>query len=635
MPAAAVFAIGSAVLGLAIALLVQRIAREPGWKDHRAFALVALTAGLDSLANLHSTLPMAAPAAVLLARLQLLLLGLHLAAWHRFASGALADLRGPAERLAVHGAAALGLVSLVPGLVYRPWMGEHDVPWLGWRYFDPVPTAFGNLVLALFVASGLALVLRFARAWRRGVPRTGLPLAGLLLTLAMASHDALVTAGAFSMPLLLDFGFVAPIAAVAYAMVARFAADARALASLRQHLEEEVAARTGDLERTRSALHQAQKLGALGQFAAGVAHEVNNPAAVVSANLGWLAETGVSRRCDDPEVRECLGESVAAMERIAHVVRQLLDASRVAAHSAKVPLRAVPLARVAAEAARVARARLGDRVTLVTAVPLQLHALGEEHLLVQVVGNLVVNAVQAVPAGRGDGRVTVSAERVPPGVRLVVEDNGAGMSPEVMQRLFEPFFSTKPRGSGTGLGLAVSRGFVMSMGGSLRFESQPGRGTRAILELEEGEEGVPGTAPAAAAPAPLAEVGGLHLLLVDDEPHALSSLRRLLEARFQVSVAGGVEEALARCAEQRFDLVLADVLMPAGGGERLLLELRRRWPEAAERLVFLTGGVASEEVRRFLAGQAQPVLHKPLDVAALAEVARRLRGPSYSGATGA
>jgi CheY-like chemotaxis protein len=201
----------------------------------------------------------------------------------------------------------------------------------------------------------------------------------------------------------------------------------------------------------------------------------------------------------------------------------------------------------------------------------------------------------------------------------VVEDNGAGIEPDVLRRVFEPFFTTKPFGSGTGLGLAVSRGLVVSLGGDLRLESQPGQGTRALVELARAD------APVRDEPRPaLARQTGpkLRLLLVDDEPGFLSSVRRLLEARYRVEVASGVDEGLACLAvEGAFDLVLCDVMMPAGGGERLYQTLLGSQPALARRIVFLTGGAVTEGARRFLHAQPQPVLHKPLDLGELARAA--------------
>ena len=103
----------------------------------------------------------------------------------------------------------------------------------------------------------------------------------------------------------------------------------------------------------------------------------------------------------------------------------------------------------------------------------------------QVLVNLILNGAQAIPEERRDGLVVVRGERSPGRVRLVVEDDGAGMAPEVLRRAFEPFFTTKPFGVGTGLGLAVSRGLLHGLGGDLRFEGAAGGGTRAVVDLPE------------------------------------------------------------------------------------------------------------------------------------------------------
>jgi signal transduction histidine kinase len=273
------------------------------------------------------------------------------------------------------------------------------------------------------------------------------------------------------------------VAAIGYSLTDRFAADARSLAELRTRLENLVDERTRELATALEALHRSEKLAALGQFAAGVAHEVNNPAAVVTANLSYLSECKDEEGAWPDDTGECVRESLGSMERIARIVRQLLDAGRLSASPAATG--AVALAPVARESLRTARARCGTRVRLVDEVDAQAAALGQEAVLLQVLVNLVVNAVQAIPPGRADGRVTVRSERAGGRVRLLVEDNGSGMKPEVLRRVFEPFFSTKPFGVGTGLGLAVSRGLVQSLGGDLRLESTPGGGTRATVELPE------------------------------------------------------------------------------------------------------------------------------------------------------
>jgi signal transduction histidine kinase len=123
-------------------------------------------------------------------------------------------------------------------------------------------------------------------------------------------------------------------------------------------------------------------------------------------------------------------------------------------------------------------------VLLVSTVPAGAYVLGHESLLVQVFSNLLVNAIQSVPEHSGNGQVVVRLDEAGGRSRIAVEDNGEGIAPDVLSRIFEPFFTTKPAGVGTGLGLAVSRGLVAGLGGELRLESERGKGTRAIVELQ-------------------------------------------------------------------------------------------------------------------------------------------------------
>jgi CheY-like chemotaxis protein/anti-sigma regulatory factor (Ser/Thr protein kinase) len=312
-------------------------------------------------------------------------------------------------------------------------------------------------------------------------------------------------------------------------------------------------------------------------------------------------------------------ESIVAVKRIAMIVRQLLDAGRLAATSE--PRSSVELRPLAEGALSVARARFGKHTRLTNLVPDGLRVSAQEGVLAQVLVNLVVNGAQAIPDLRSDGAVVVSAELSGARVRIVVEDDGAGMEPEVLRRAFEPFFTTKPFGSGTGLGLAVSQGLVVSLGGEMRLESEPGKGTRAIVELDKAEP--PGAQPAPSAPESIRSPR-LRLLIVDDEAGVLRALERLLEGRYVVQVATGTVDGLARMQAEEFDVVLCDVMMPSGGGELLYRTLLSRAPALARRIIFFTGGAVTEGARTFLLSQPQPVLLKPLDLEQLARIAERM-----------
>ena len=607
-----------------VTVLSWLFSRAPGWRDQRYFSVAALAVSVYAALNIPTTGAVGSDAAVVIcSRLQVAAAALHAGAWLRYTSVLLGKQRSRVDAaidLALCATAVVGVLSpaFIPGGVRIDWYDPLRV-----AYRTALMTPVGDAAWAGLLGLLVLPLLRLLKAHRRGVPNAGIQFLALCVLLAMGANDIFVAAGVFNAPYLVDLAFLVPIAAVGYSNAVRFVADARALAALRAELERQVAERTAELGRAQDALHRAEKLAALGQFAAGVAHEVNNPSAVVSANLQYLNEAEAEALSSSG--REAIQESLQSVQRISSIVRQLLDAGRLAASSD--PPQGVEVRPLGDHALSAARARAGSRVALANHLPGGICVSGQESVLVQVLVNLVVNAVQAIPDHRGDGRVILRAVAEGKRVQLVVEDNGTGMEPEVLRRVFEPFFTTKPFGSGTGLGLAVSRGLIAGLGGDLRMESTPGAGTRAIVELARAEP------PRARDPRLVhksPDGPALRLLLVDDEPSVLSSARRLLEQYYRVAVASGVDEGLAQIdstdPENGFDVVLCDVMMPAGGGERLYTTLLGRRPSLARRIVFLTGGAVTEGARRFLYTQPQPVLHKPIDLRDLASAAERVVG---------
>ncbi|HEY0097005.1 MAG TPA: ATP-binding protein, partial [Archangium sp.] len=229
-----------------------------------------------------------------------------------------------------------------------------------------------------------------------------------------------------------------------------------------------------------------ERLVLVGQLVSGVAHEVNNPLAFVKSNLHYLErellkEDGLP---DKAELRELMAETRQGVLRIQQIVTDLRRFARegdVAAEQGW-PAEAIE------EARRMASVRLrslGEVVVEVTPGLPEVR-LGQRYL-VQVLVNLLLNAAdaveEAVPARRA--RIEVRARRVEGGVRLEVEDNGAGIAPEVFPRLFEPFFTTKPPGKGNGLGLALCHEYVTRAGGSLTAENRPEGGARFVLTLKQ------------------------------------------------------------------------------------------------------------------------------------------------------
>jgi signal transduction histidine kinase len=481
--AAAIMALVSAGLAVGVGVLARRLAHAPGSGEQRWFSVVAFGSASYALCNLSTTLPASPLAVIWLSRLQVASLVVHLWGWVRYSQAFLALTPSRWERLGERVLLAAAAFTFVPGAVFGDVVVDRPFAPLGVVYRVALPSATGDLLFALLFVAGIGVAFRFGRAWRAGVSHAGLLAAALGALLAFSACDALGTALLLPLPFLLDSGFAVPVLAVGWLMATRFVESARALETLRAEAVNDVETRTRELSSALESLHQAEKLASLGQFANGVAHEVNNPAAVVSASLRFLAEEARTPAVRlSAEAEEALADASAAMERIADLVRKLVDAGRIAVAPSGSAVAEVctSLEKVVGLQPPSVRGtvRLDGAAASGALVPLRADALE------QVIETLLRNASDAIPAGR-DGHIEIRAERRNGAVRIVVSDDGDGMPPEILRRVFDPFFTTKPQGRGTGLGLPVARGLVEGAGGAVWLESQPGAGTRAVVELPE------------------------------------------------------------------------------------------------------------------------------------------------------
>jgi two-component system NtrC family sensor kinase len=354
-------------------------------------------------------------------------------------------------------------------------------------------------------------------------------------------------------------------------------------------------------------LVQAEKMSAIGQLVGGMAHEVNNPLASILVYLELLlAETP-----DSPQA-ETLRSIKAETDRAARIVRQLLtyvrsqDATR-AALDLREPVR---------DAVALRRHQLtGQEITLHLELPPEpVPVLGHLANLQQVVTNLVANAEQALRnTGRG-GTVWVRLRPVGTHAELTVEDDGPGIPPALLTRVFDPFYSTRPEGEGSGLGLSVGAGIIADHGGRISAGERPGGGACLTVELPLRSEG--GSAPSPEVPVAPARPSGParrgRILLIDDEPDIRRSISRYLtRTGWIVEVADSGEEGLRQLATSAFDVVLCDLRMPGMSGHEFFRRLEARHDPAVARLGFMTGDVVSPEASRFLQEAGRPVVSKP------------------------
>lgn len=375
------------------------------------------------------------------------------------------------------------------------------------------------------------------------------------------------------------------------------------------------------LRDARRQLEWSDRLASLGTLAAGVAHEINNPLTFVAANIDYVRqELEHGRRVSGPpEVTttlvEALVEANFGADRIAAIVADLRMFTR--ADASPGPTRIDNVLRwCMAVAGRELRPRARLEARLAETPPVT----GDETRLGQVFLNLLVNAAHAIAPGNPTANLVEVSSRVDTDGSVVVSvrDTGVGMSPELARRVFEPFFTTKLFGKGTGLGLSISRSIVEGLGGELTVESTPGAGSTFHVRLR----------PCASPPptSPAATVAGTspgRVLVVDDEPFVVASLRRAL-SQHHVTTASSAAEARRLLADgARFDVVLCDLMMPNGNGMELEAELAAIDPEQAERMLFLTGGAFTDEAAAFVAARAERVVHKPFDISALRAMVSR------------
>ncbi|MCB1385843.1 MAG: response regulator [Nitratireductor sp.] len=355
----------------------------------------------------------------------------------------------------------------------------------------------------------------------------------------------------------------------------------------------------------REQIFQSEKMSALGELLAGVAHELNNPLSVVVGHALMLRE-----ETSDPDALRRLEKISDAAERCAKIVKSFLAMAR------QQPVRLAPIGLYETVETAVEALRNGAS-GLKVAVDIQFKGglpwtLGDADQLVQVIINLVTNAEQAiVSSGVGDGiAITARHDRAANMIEMRVSDNGPGIAPEIRSRIFDPLFTTKDVGQGTGIGLAFCHRVITSHNGQIRVEPASGHGAIFVVRLPIATD-APGAEPDTEtenrkqAPA--------RILVVDDEPDVADLIREILQRDgFNVDHAGSAEEALALAREYAYALVLSDLNMPGMGGRGFYEIIARELPELARRIGFVTGDTMSPSARGFLDSANRPFLEKPI-----------------------
>ncbi|MEO8333895.1 MAG: PAS domain S-box protein [bacterium] len=371
-----------------------------------------------------------------------------------------------------------------------------------------------------------------------------------------------------------------------------------------------------DEQRLAEQLLQQEKLVAVGQLVSGVAHELNNPLAAVMA-FAQLLLGAPEALADEP--RQAVETIHREAKRAAKIVSSLLTfarqqpAERAAAQLNDIVSDTLELRRYSLRTANVdVTLDLDPTLPSTWADPFQLQ---------QVVLNLVANAEQALADRPGERHLVIRTMTEAGGTQIVlsVSDNGPGVPPGQLDRIFNPFYTTKPVGQGTGLGLSISDGIVREHGGRIRVDSPPGEGATFVVELPHV---APPDVELAESPLLVAErLEGRRMLVVDDEPALRAAVAVFLTSLgHKVHVAANGADARALLATSEYDVVLLDLRMPDLGGEALFRDLVQHDARHARRVVFVTGDLQSDATQQFLTESGRPVIGKPFQLDDLAAV---------------
>jgi signal transduction histidine kinase/ActR/RegA family two-component response regulator len=390
----------------------------------------------------------------------------------------------------------------------------------------------------------------------------------------------------------------------------------------------EVAEEISDRLKMEEQLRQAQKMESLGTLAGGIAHDFNN---ILSAILGY-AELALQEAKSEAGLSDFLKQIYKAGERAKELVRQILTFSR----RGDTQLRPLRIELIVKEALKLLRSSLPTTINIIQKIEPDLDPiLADPTQIHQIIMNLCTNASHAMfPEG---GELIVSLEQaelgretfrrlvdLKPGnyLKMTVSDTGCGMTPEIMAAIFDPYFTTKDLGEGTGLGLAVVHGIVQEYGGDIRVHSEPGKGTtfslyfptieaKAKVSHQDETDLLPG--------------GDEHILVIDDEPSILKVMQRnLANLGYRVTTEGDSRHALALFTEDptAFDLVLTDMTMPKMTGDRLAQAILSIRPDIP--IVLCTGYSRLIDARQAEAAGIRALMIKPIGQKNLATEIRRL-----------
>ncbi len=359
------------------------------------------------------------------------------------------------------------------------------------------------------------------------------------------------------------------------------------------------------------------RLASVGEMAAGVAHEINNPLTGVTG----YAQLLMDREDIPPDIRSDLEAINDGARRVAGIVRTLLAFSRQTK-----PQRKLVDINELIESTLVLRAyhlRVNNIEVITRLAPDLLETVADPGQIQQVLLNLIVNAETEMKLAHGKGKLTITTKKSDNTIKICCKDDGPGIKPEVMDKIFDPFFTTREVGQGTGLGLSLCYGIIAEHKGRIYAESKPGKGATFVVELPIVTEVAP-PKPSEPLVKTSQKAVKARILVVDDEQVVRDIINRVLTGEgHKVGTVDNAADALKKIESKKYNLILVDIKMPGMNGVELYKRIQKIDKSLAQKVVFITGDVMGADTEKFLSETKVAHIDKPFDAEQLIREVKR------------